>query len=423
MKQEQKEGSYVRSVWRNKDFAWLISGQTISEFGASITSFAIPWLMLQLTGSSLQMGLAFAIGFTPYLLLSLPAGVWADKFDRKKMMMVADCGRMILISTIPFAHLVGHVGVLQLYIIQGGLSACSALFDTAYVACLPNVVDKEQLPAANAALQSGMSASQILGPALAGTLIALFGAENTVLINGLSYFVSVVSLLVIRKKFSSTGNAPLAGNMLSQIGEGVRFVWHHKLIRTISIFTMILNLGSSATGALLLYRLHHDLHVSSSIAGLVMTGFSVGTVLGSILAGMLTRHFRMGTLMATTLLGMSIPEFLIAFSAWPYAITVANFITGLSAVVWNVQSISLRQSVIPDHLLGRCSSAIRMIVWGSMPVGSAAGGAVAQVYGAPVVFVAAGVVQTSLWFWGLATPLFKVKSIQTLQSDGAVSAS
>lgn len=412
----------MRSVWRNRDFVWLISGQTISEFGSTITAFAIPWLMLQLTGSALQMGLAFAVGFTPYLLLSLPAGVWADKFDRKRMMMIADGGRMVLIISIPLAHWVGGVSVVQLYIIQAGLSAFAALFDTAYVACLPNVVSKEQLPSANAALQTGMSGSQILGPALAGTFIALFGAENTVIADGASFLISILSLLTIHKRFSSTGVAPLSGNMLSQIGEGLQFVWAHKLIRTISLFTMVINLGSAATGAILLYRLQHDLHVSASVAGFIMTGFSVGAVVGSLTAGLLTRYFKMGTLMSAAMFASSFPAFMIAFATWPPLIAVANFVVGVSAVVWNVQSVSLRQSVIPDHLLGRCSSAIRMIAWGSMPVGSAAGGAVAQVFGAPIVFVGDGVLQTGIWLWGFATPLFKVKSLQSVQSEATSSA-
>lgn len=377
--------------------------------------------MLQLTGSALQMGFAFAVGFTPYLLLSLPAGVWADRFDRKRMMMVADCGRMILIISIPFAHWVGSVSVLQLYIIQGGLSAFAALFDTAYVACLPNVVSKEQLPSANAVLQSGVSASQILGPALAGTFIAFMGAENTIIFNGASYLISVLSLLAVRKRFSSSSASTLVGNMLTQIGEGLKFVWAHRLIRTISLFTMVANLGSAATGPILLYRLQHDLHASASVCGFVMAGFSVGTVVGSLIVGLLTRHFHMGRLMSVAMVGECVPAFMMAFATWPLLIATGNFVFGLCAVVWNVQSISLRQSVIPDHLLGRCSSAIRMIAWGSMPVGSAAGGVITQVLGAPVVFLGSGVLQSSMWLWGFVTPLFRVKNIQTLQTDGVSS--
>lgn len=403
----------MTSIWKNRDFVWLIGGQTLSEFGASITAFAIPWLMLELTGSSLQMGLSFAVGFTPYLILSLPAGVWADRFDRKRLMMVADAVRMLLILTIPLAHLAGHVTVPQLYIIQGGLSACAALFDTAYVACLPNVVEKSQLQSANSAIQSGVSTSQILGPALAGVLVVWLGAENTVVVNGLSYLVSVISLMAIRKRFSADSASPLQGTMVSQIGEGLRFVWNHRLIRTISVFTMMLNLGSAAIFALMLYHLNIDLHVGARYAGMIMSGWSVGTVVGSLCAGLLTRRFRMGTLMQVTLLGMTLPVFVMAFATWPIWLAVAFFIEGFSAVVWNVQSLSLRQSVIPDHLLGRCSSAIRMIAWSSQPVGAAAGGALGQVVSVPVVFAGAGVLQLGVWIWGFATPLFRTRGIDS----------
>lgn len=401
----------MQGVWRNSSFLWLVGGQTLSEFGASITSFAIPWLILEITGSAAQMGFAFAVGFLPYLLLSLPAGVFADRYDRKKMMMWADFARMILVSSIPLGQWFGVLGMWQLYVVQAGMSVCAAAFDSAYVACLPNVVSKDELASANSILQTGVATSQILGPPLAGVMIGLMGAADTITVNGLSYLISVLTLLMIRKPFSAQrSTANTKPQMLSQIGEGLAFVWKHLLIRNISLFTMALNFGASAVNAVLLYHLEHNLHVSPSVAGLVMTGFSGGTIVGSLASALIGKRLPIGTVLAVALGGMSAQAVVIGLVPSVIVITVCFFFAGFCAVLWNVQSMTLRQSIIPDELLGRASSAIRMICWGSMPVGSASGGVVAQRFGAPVVFLGVGALQIGIWAWAWFTPLFKMRS-------------
>jgi MFS family permease len=396
------------NLWRNRGFLWLIGGQTLSEFGSAISGFTIPWLLLELTGSALQMGLAFAVGFVPYLILSLPAGVWADRHNRKLLMMLSDTGRMILMLSIPVAHLFGWLTVAQLYIVLALMSAFSAVFDASYVSCLPNVVNRDELPQANSALQSGMSASQILGPAIAGTAIALIGAANTIFADAASFAISILSLFAIRQSFSAVADASIArSGMVKQIGEGLQYVWANKLIRTISMFTLAGNLGGSASGAIILYRLHHDLHANAYWSGVVMSGTSVGVLLGSLLSGVVGQRLKPGTIMMVSLLMFAIPDFVTAFTRLPLVMCAANVLLGLSMVLWNVQSVSLRQSVIPDHILGRASSSIRMIVWGSIPLGNAAGGVFAQWFGAPMVFVTAGLTHAVVWIAGWRTPLYK----------------
>ncbi len=408
----------MKSVWRNRDFVWLVSGQTISQFGAAITQFAIPWLILELTGSAAQMGLAFAVGFTPYLLLSLPAGVWADRYNRKQLMLIADAVRMLLVLSIPLGHWLGVLGMWQLYIVQAGMSACAAVFDTAYVACLPNVVKKEQLATANSILQTGSSASQILGPPLAGLMVGFMGAADTIVLNGLSYLISIASLLLIQKAFSAADREPRQkANMFAEIGEGLRFVWNHQLIRSIGLFTMAGNLGASAAEAVLLYHLERNLHLQPAVAGAVMVGFSAGTIAGSLIAAFIGRRLPMGKVLNLSLGGMGLSALIMGLAPEAWIIGAANFGAGLFAVVWNVQSMTLRQSVIPDHLLGRAASALRMIAWGSMPLGSAAGGTMGQLFGAPAVFLGVGVFQVAVWGLGWLTPLFKVTGAAQPEPD------
>lgn len=156
------------------------------------------------------------------------------------MMMLADFGKLILLVSLPIGYLFGHFSVYHLYVIQAGMSALSALFDAAYGACLPSLVSKDQLREANSVLQTGISLSQILGPALGGTMVAAIGAPYTIFVTAGTYLISIFSLVRIRKSFSviHCTNQSSKPDMLSQIKEGFLYVWNQKLIRTTGIFLM-----------------------------------------------------------------------------------------------------------------------------------------------------------------------------------------
>ncbi|MDG0913422.1 MFS transporter, partial [Bacillus paranthracis] len=136
--------------------------------------------LLELTGSATQTGIAFAIGFVPYLLLSLPAGVWADQYNRKLLMIISDTGRLLLLLSVALTYfIIGDIPIFLLFSIQAGISLFSAVFDAAYGACLPNILDRSMLQEGNSILQTGFSMSRIGGPVVAGFLIAIVGAANT----------------------------------------------------------------------------------------------------------------------------------------------------------------------------------------------------------------------------------------------------
>ncbi|MBA4544604.1 MFS transporter [Thermoactinomyces daqus] len=396
----------VSSIWKNKDFLWLFTGRTISQLGTSITTFAIPWLLLQLTGSAIQTGIAFAVGFVPYLLLSLPAGVWADQHNRKTMMIIADSGRLILLLSIPLTHLlVGEIPVFLLYAVQAGVSMFSALFDAAYGACLPNIVDRSQLQEGNAALQTGFSMSRIGGPVIAGILISLLGAANTLLFDVASYAVSILTIFFIRASFSEVSKPKNQTNMLANISEGVRYIWNIKVIRVLALSSMLVNLVGPGMDIALIYRIKNELHLASDWAGIIMAGLSCGMVVGSLGIGQVKKRFSMGTLMMISTIGLVLPPFILTLSTNPIVILLVQFLIGFMLVAWNVQTTTIRQSVIPDHLLGRCVSIFRLIVWVSVPVGGTASGFITEKWGASIFFLFAGCVLCVVFLIFLKTKL------------------
>lgn len=200
--------------------------------------------------SAAHAGLMAAVGFVPYLALTLPSGVWVDRFDRRRLMVGADLARALLMGSIPLVAATGRLTLAQLYAVQAGVSACSALFDMGYSACLPNLVQRDQLQRANSRLQATDSVASIAGPALGGLLVGVFGAAATVSVDSLSYLASVATLLAVRRSFQASAEADRPREpFVAAVTEGLRFVWRHQLLRALAAMGVTLNLGLAMSGA------------------------------------------------------------------------------------------------------------------------------------------------------------------------------
>lgn len=372
----------------------MFLGRTISQLGTSISSFTIPWLILEQTGSAAQTAIAFAVGFVPYLMISMPAGVWADHMNRKKLMLLADIARMLLLILLPLIYWwTGVISLVLLYVVQAGISLFSALFDAAYGASLPNLIDRTQLPEGNAALQLGFSFSRIAGPVVAGILIAWFGTANTIWIDACSYLFSILTLLWIRTSFSTVHrNSLTQTTMIRDIKEGLTYVWNVRILRLLALFTMCVNLVGPGMDIALLYRLRQELELESSWSGWVMAGLSVGMVLGTLVIGWMKKSKGLQQLWMISSVGLVIPPFLLAWIQNPWGFFSIQIFIGLLLVVWNIQSTTIRQTMVPDHLIGRCVSLFRMIAWISIPLGAMIAGFVTEHWGSTAYFFVAGAV-------------------------------
>ncbi|WP_274365644.1 MFS transporter [Paenibacillus thermotolerans] len=396
-------------LWKNKQFVWFISGQTVCEFGSAVHLFVLPWLLLQITGSATVLGIAMAVGFLPYLLLSLPFGALADRHDRKLLMLAANAGRLVLTASIPIAALFRELHPVHLFIVQGGMSAMGALFDAGYVASLPSIVTKKQLQEANAALQGGISVSQLSGPAIAGLLISWFGGSYTLSFTAASFLISVLSLRMISSSFKGEGGDRerlTAQRMMKQIGEGVRYVMNHSLIRPLTVLAMMINLSALAMNPAMLYRLQTEMGLDSKAAGFVMAGWGVGTVIGSLAAAKFFKRLRLGIVMVFSLSLQIVTPFLVVFVEQTTVMLIAYAIYGFAVVLWNVQSLSLRQSVIPSELMGRATTTIRFLVFATIPLGTVIGGALSEHFGAVTAFLFSGAIQLVIWLWAFRNRLF-----------------
>src|SRR5579859_4144038 len=223
------------SLWRNRDYMLLWSGQMVSAVGTRVSMLAFPLFVLAITHSPAQAGLIGALRGLPYALFILPAGALIDRWNRKLVMILCDIGRALALGSIPVALFLGHLTIAQLYIVSLVEGTLFTFFGLAETACLPRVVSKEQLPTAAAQGMVIDSVSGLIGPSLGGALYSI-GRAIPFLTDAISYGASVLSLFFIKVKFQEERDpAPL--HLWADIKEGLNWLWHQPLIRFLALLT------------------------------------------------------------------------------------------------------------------------------------------------------------------------------------------
>lgn len=258
---------HASSLWHNRDYLILWSGQLVSAFGSRITVFAMPLLLVALTGSPALAGLLAALGTLPTVVLSLPTDAFIDRWNRKWVMILCDCGRAIAIGSIPIAATFGHLTILHIALVILLNGMLTPFFAIAQAAVLPRIVEKEQLSQAVAQNQVLVASSQLLGPALSGLCYGINQAFPF-LADGISYAVSALSLCFIKKPMQDISSGPRR-NLKSEIAEGVIWLWRHPVFRTLTILHWAL-LTPTAGWILLYEQLAQHLHATTWMTGLII---------------------------------------------------------------------------------------------------------------------------------------------------------
>lgn len=366
---EKAKSKRPKSLWLNLDYMLLWSGQMVSNVGTQVSTLAFPLLILALTHSPAQAGFAGALRALPYVIFSLPAGALIDRWDRKRVMILCDTGRAISMASIPVALVLGHLTILQIYLVSLIEGTLFVFFNIAEAACLPRVVPKEQLPAATAQNMATDGITLLLGPSLGGALYSA-GRLLPFVADAVSYVVSVISLFFIRAKFQKERVAARR-KLWIEIHEGLSWLWHQPLIRFIAILTGGNNLISSGGLTLIIIVLAQQQHASSFTIGLIFAVGGIGAILGSLIATPLQKRLSFGQAIIGTswVFAIFIPLFIIAPNPLVLGIiTAASFFAG---PIYNVVQFSYRSAIIPDELQGRVNSVFRLIAFGGQPLGLA----------------------------------------------------
>jgi MFS family permease len=380
------------------DFLKFWAGQTISNLGSSVTLFALPLLVFKLTGSPLNLGVTSATSFLPYLLFGLVIGAWVDRVDRKRLMIATDVGRALLIAVIPLLADAGQLRVEWIYVIAFLQSTLTIAFDSGEFAAIPSLVErKDDLVTANGRIQASYSAAQVAGPLLAGLLIATISVQQVFWLDAASFLLSALSLAMVRRRFNTAKDPGEAEQprraIFRDVGDGLRYVLSHPVLRNISAMMAIINLVMSSVYAQLVLFAKDRLSATDTQVGLLFSAGSIGVVGLSLLAGPLRRRWPFSKVALSALVLDGLMTVGLAFTRWYWlALPLWALSSGLG-ILFNINTGSLRQQIVPNEMLGRVISIAGVLAWSAIPIGTILGGlAVERTGNVALIFGIIGVV-------------------------------
>jgi MFS family permease len=405
------------ALWRHPDFLKLWAGQSISELGSQVSQLAIPWLAaVGLHASPIEFSMLAVLGFLPFILFALPAGVWVDRLRRRRILIVGDSARAVLLTLIPILWAAGVLRIWHLLILQFVIGIFTVFFDVAYQSYLPALVDREHLVEGNSKLQLTVSIAQVAGPSASGGLIAALTAPYAIVADAASYVVSTVFMVRMRHRENlprQDADEPRP-KMWPQVKEGLAWVLRSPHLRSIAGCTGASNFfGNIVFSILVLYAVRR-LHLSSVAVGAVFAVGSVGSIIGALVTNRLQKRIGVGRTIVTcaALFSLSSIAYPLAPRSSPLPVLMIGFAIGsFGGVAYNITQVSLRQAITPERLQGRMNAAMRWVVWGVIPLGNLLGGGLGQTLG----------LRTALWVGAIGSmPTFlfvllsPVRSIRTM---------
>ncbi|WP_240656582.1 MFS transporter [Streptomyces sp. V2] len=356
-------------LWKQRDFTTFWLAQTLSVLGDSFALIALPLLVLEATGSIASMGLLTAAGGAALVLSAVFAGAVVDRVDRRKLLIACDLARMVLYGVIPLVWLAGP----QVWLLYAVLPVCEAIgmfFAVGYVTVVRGLVGTGRLTEANGRLNATAAAAGVLGPLGAGAVAAWTGPAAAVGVDAASFGVSAACLMAVRIKKVPRQDVQHPG-IWRDLKAGVAFLYGHPVLRSVTALLFLFSFLTLGLVDLLIYHLKHDLGQDDGTVGAVMGAGALGTVTGSLLVARLRRRLGFGPVWTASVAvsGLAVVGLGRADSVPQVAVLAAAFLA--SVAVGGTCSMSLRQEVTPEHLLGRVTSAFWTLQYSAAPIGAA----------------------------------------------------
>jgi MFS family permease len=353
----------------------LWSAVASSNIGDGLVSLAFPWLASLLTRDPLAIsGVAFATRL-PWLVFSLQAGALTDRFDRRRVMIVANTLRAVVATATSAAVVLDVMSLPALYLAAFALGMCEVVFDNTSQAILPALVPRDRLERANGNIMGAqMVIADFLARPVAGALVGV-ALSLPFAIDAVTAAMSVALIAAIPGRFTTPADPEVARpRMRTQIAAGLRWLWRHRLLRLLAVVLGVMNGTAAAIMATYVLFAQEILGLDGLGFGLLMAAGSLGGVLGSTFAPALTVRLRSGRTLALTIATPIVGFGATAVTSSAFVVAAAFAAFSFTAILWNVVTVSLRQTLIPDPLLGRVNSVYRFFGWGMMPIGTLIGG-------------------------------------------------
>ncbi|MEU6810472.1 MFS transporter [Streptomyces sp. NPDC046831] len=394
-----------RSLWSNRDFTVFWAGDTVAQFGSQITLLAVPLTAaVTLHVDAKAMGVLNAASYLPFLVLTLFAGVWADRYRRRPVMLASTLCRAVLLSLIPLLFALDQLNLGYLVAVAIAVGVFTVLFEVTYQSYLPSLVDREDLMEGNSKLQVSASAAQVGGPALAGWLAGWLTPQDAILVSAIAFAVSAGGLVMVRKPEPAPDRPAEHPAVRRQIAEGLRFTFGNRVLRACVLEAATYNMFWLVLETVFLLYATRNLGFSPGTVGLILGGGAVGSLAGSLVAKRISERLGLGnTVTLAMVLGCAAPV-LVPLAGGPRAVALgllllSFLVGGAGTMVANIQVVSLRQTITPNAMLGRMNASYRFMSWGVVPLGALLGGWLGDSIGLrPALFVgAAGLFASALW--------------------------
>ena len=355
----------------------LWAGQTVSELGSVVTRTAVPLVALLVLGAGpLEMALLVVSASLAVLLVGFFAGAWVDRLRRRPLLIWADAIRAVLLFSIPAAYLAGVLRIEQLYVVVFLEGCLGALFDAAYPAYVPSLIGVDRVVEGNSKLATSSSLAEIGGPGLGGGLVQVIGAPFAILIDAISFVVSAISLILIRRpeppRPPRTSPTPIRHEIL----EGLRLVRRHPVLVPLTLRSIIAHVAGSFYGVLYTIYLIQDLRLSPFLLGVVISAGGVGSLVGSFFASRVIARLGFGPALIWTATGASMVGVLTPLAGGPVLLAalmvfLPQLIGDGLQTIEGVAELSLIQGVIPDRILGRVNATLEVFSHGiAYPLGA-----------------------------------------------------
>ena len=388
-------------LWSHRDFVRLWSGQSISELGSQVSALAIPWLAaFGLHAGPFAFSLLGVLGFLPFILFALPAGVWVDRLRRRYILIVCDAARAVLLAIIPILWALHDLQIWHLLVLTFVIGIFTVFFDVAYQSYLPALIEREHLIDGNSKIQLTASVASVSGPPLAAGLMGAIGAANAIFADCVSFVVSTVFMVSMRHREAPPKREPGEKHpkMWPQVKEGINWVVRHPWLRPIAMCTGTSNFFSTLSNAILILYMARTLGLSKYAIAIVFVAAPVGSIVAGLITNRINTRLGVGrTILATiavsSIAGLCYP---LAPQSFPMPVLMlGGALFGFGAIAYNITQVSLRQAITPERLQGRMNAAMRWIVWGTIPLGTLLGGGIATWFS----------LRTALWVGGIGNTL------------------
>lgn len=394
----------------NRNFLLLWGGDAVSAIGDQLYELALMWYVLQATGSALKTGAVPAFGFIAQLTLGLVAGALADRWPRKRIMMSADLTRGLLVAVAGALALTHRLPLWYVYFSSFALVAVGLFFTPAAGAAMPEIVGHEHLVQANALLTTTRRLTAIIGKGIGGGAVAIVGPAWAMVANAASFVVSATGIGLARfprlKQEAANGSLNLTA-IRDDIGEGLRFVREHPVLKPLTVIAILANFGGGLTTGLVPFLVERRLGAGAEVLGILLSALAIGQLLGTSVMGVWGKSIGLGSsLIFSLIVGGLVYVFIAAISWWP-AVAILFGLEGFALAVGNIPIGTLLQLGAPAAIRGRVITAFAVAVNLGSPPAVALGALAADRLGIPFIYVIAGLLVVLSGVWGWSKPALR----------------